>query len=260
MSRPLIDTAFRNLDEHGFAVMENMIPADRAAQFAEKILAIPNPDEPLKGYRIVRELLNVDKEFGELMVHPALHEILHYLIGGRTEGAKNAFAWPAADRLRLSIVDGLVAQPGTEPGWWHVDPPMSQSVRQGTLLPDFPLVVNVFWILTPFRRETGATRLMPGSHRWRKMPPVTCEDLDGQQYLTAPAGSVAIIPSTTWHAPSKNHSDQDRVALASVFTPWWIGQFTRAARPIKQSMWKQLSVEAQALTKHQLHWPGDEAS
>jgi len=139
MSRPLIDTALHDLDEHGFAFMENMIPADRAAQFVEKILTIPNPDEPLEGYRIVRELLNVDKKFGELMVHPALHEILHHLIGGRTEGAKNAFAWPAADRLRLSIVDGLVSQPETEPSWWHMDPPMSQSVRQGTLLPDFPL-------------------------------------------------------------------------------------------------------------------------
>ena len=88
MSRPLTDTALRDLDKHGFAVLKNMIPTDRAAQFADKILAIPNPDEPLKGYRIVRELLNVDKEFGERMVHPALHEILHHLIGGRTEGVK----------------------------------------------------------------------------------------------------------------------------------------------------------------------------
>ena len=253
MPSPIVDTALRDLNNHGFAVLENMIPADRAAQFAEKIQAIPDPFEPMQGYFIVRELLNVDKDFADLVVHPELLEIVQHLIGGRNQSQQNAFAWPAEDRLRLAIVDGLVVSPGTEAGWWHVDPPMSQSVPEGSPLPDFPLVVNVFWILTPFRPETGATRLMPGSHRWRKMPPETCDDLDGQQYLTAPAGSVAIIPNTMWHAPGKNDSDQNRVALASVFTPWWIGQFSRAVRPIQQAMWDQLPTKAQALTKYQLH-------
>ena len=41
MSRPLIDTALRDLDKHGFAVLENMIPTDRAAQFADKFWPFP---------------------------------------------------------------------------------------------------------------------------------------------------------------------------------------------------------------------------
>lgn len=101
----------------------------------------------------------------------------------------------------------------------------------------------MFWILSPFRAETGATRVMPGSHRWRKLPPKTRDNLKGQKYLTAPVGSVAIVPSTLWHAAGKSQSDQDRVALATVFTPWWIAQFSPAAAiPIKQSVRNEFPV------------------
>ena len=253
----IIDSAIQDLEEKGYAVLEGLIPETRASQFADRVLEFPNPEEPMAGYRIARGLLNFDAQFADLVAHPVALEITRYLIGGRTEAAKNAFAWPEDDRVRLAIVDAVIADPGSEPGWWHVDPPMAQSVRQDSPLPDFPLVVNVFWILTPFAAETGATRLMPGSHRWRKMPPETCDDLEGQDYLTAPVGSLAIVPNTQWHAAGKNQSDQSRIAVACVFTPWWIGQMSGAAQPIERHVWNELPADVQALTKHQLHWPGE---
>jgi len=257
MSTELIQKAIQSIEEQGYAVLERLIPESRAAYFAERLLAAPHRENPVNGYHIVRTLLNQDAEFAELMTHPVPLQIIHHLIGGRTEGTKNAFAWPKEDRVRLSIVDGLIVEPKSESGWWHVDPPMAQAVREDQPLPDFPLVVNAFWMLTPFRQETGATRLMPGSHRWRKIPPESRDDLEGQQYLTAPAGSVAIIPNTMWHTSSTNQSQQHRLAVAHVFAPWWVGQISRAAVPVKRKIWEQLPPVAQALTRHQLHWNVD---
>ena len=41
----------------------------------------------------------------------------------------NAFAWPAADQVRLQSCDGLINPPGSAGQGWHLDPPASQIAR-----------------------------------------------------------------------------------------------------------------------------------
>ncbi|MBI83839.1 MAG: hypothetical protein CMJ81_11625 [Planctomycetaceae bacterium] len=246
----------KSLDEDGFAVITNVISPEDAAEFAELTLRCPTRSPGARGWEAYVTLLNFDLRFASLTACSPVLKIVRQLLGGRTEAQANAFAWPVEDQIRLSNMDGLVAHPGSDPGVWHNDPPMGQ-LNPDRPLPKFPTTVNVMWLLTPFSRETGATRVLPGSHRFQRIPDPTTEDLDGQVTLTTPAGSLAIVPNTCWHAAGANQSSQQRVAVNCNYAPWWLGRITPDIYPVRPEVYQALPPQVQALTKHQLNWNTD---
>jgi ectoine hydroxylase-related dioxygenase (phytanoyl-CoA dioxygenase family) len=251
-----IDAGVEMLDTDGYVVLENAISEDAAADLAKLVLSSPQRIDGVKGYEFCPGLLNHDPAFLDLCTHPGVMQLTRHLIGGRTGSGSHYFTWPEADQVRIGAVDGLVAHPGSENGWWHQDSPAGQ-LNPDRPLPDFPFMVNVFWILTPFTERTGATRFVPGSHRVRELPPPTQDDLDEQVFCEAPPGSVAIVPNTLWHAAGNNRSDAPRVGIACNYVPWWLGRLTMDNVPVRRDVWEQLPPEAQAMTKHQLMWHTD---
>ncbi len=251
-----VQQAIETIESDGFVVLENVISESEAAELADLVLSSPHRAPGVAGYEFVLCLLNHDRRFLKLAMHPTVLKLSRHLLGGRTEAAPNAFAWPSEDQVRLGAVDGLVAHQGSEPGWWHMDSPMGQ-LNQERPLPDFPVLVNAIWMLTPFHEETGATRVLPGSQRFRRLPPATQESLEDQVHCCAPAGSVVVVPNTVWHAAGANRTQQPRVAVACNYQPWWVGRLTMDIYPIDRKVWEELPPDAQALTKHQLEWNTD---
>ena len=126
-----------------------------------------------------------------------------------------------ADSL-LSDCSATSIGPQTEGGAWHVDVPVGQLSEP---LPEMPLTVQNAWMLDDFTAENGATRVVPGSHRSRRKPPWSAGDLPGEVILTAPAGSVAIWLSNTWHRSGPNHTDRPRRAVLGYYCRSWIKPF-----------------------------------
>ena len=244
------------LQRDGFVILTDAISADVAGDLAERVLAAPQRTPGVEGYEFVVALLNHDQRFLQLAMHPTVLALARQVLGGRLEPAVNAFAWPVDDQVRLGTVDGLVAHPGSELGAWHMDSPMGQLDPQRPL-PDFPIIVNAIWMLTPFRESTGATRLVPGSQHRRSLPPPVCDALPDQQICCGQAGSVLVLPNTIWHAAGANRSDQPRVAVACNYQPWWVGRLTMDMYPIRPDVWERLPPAAQGLTRHQLGWDTD---
>ena len=251
-----VPRAIEALDTDGYVVLENAVSADAAADLAESVMTAPQRAPGVSDYEFVVCLLNHDARFLQLAMHPTVLELARHLLGGRTVPAPNAFAWPPEDQVRLGSVDGLVAHGGSEPGWWHMDSPMGQ-LNQSRPLPDFPILVNAIWMLTPFSERTGATRALPGSHHYRRLPPPTQEFMEGEVSCCGSAGSVAIIPNTIWHAAGANQTEQPRIGVACNYQPWWVGRLTMDVYPISREVWKTFPPEAQELTKHQLEWNTD---
>jgi len=251
-----IEGAARLIEQEGCVLLEETIPPQEAAELAELVLSSPLRAPGVKKYEFVLSLLNHDSRFVQLVTHPSVLELARRLIGGRTEPSPTFFTWPPEDQIRLGSIDGLVAYPGSEPGPWHLDSPMGQ-LNSDRPVPDFPIGVNFFWILTPFTEETGATRAMPGSHRDRQLPPATSDDLEGQAVCCGSPGSVVIMPNNVWHAAGANRSDQPRVGVAAFYQPWWVGRLTMDVHPVRRDVWEKLPADAQALTKHQLDWNMD---
>ncbi|WP_313381313.1 phytanoyl-CoA dioxygenase family protein [Achromobacter insolitus] len=134
--------------------------------------------------------------------------------------------------------------PGTGGGAWHVDAPLGQIAEP---LPEFPLTLQNVWMLDDFTADNGATRVMPRSHKLRKSPPWGSGPLDGEVTLTAPAGSVAIWLSNTWHRSGPNHTDRERRAILCNYNVSWLRGFADFTSTLTDGIAAGLSNDARYL-------------
>ena len=83
-------------------------------------------------------------------------------------------------------------------------------------------VCNSIWLLDDFTADNGATRVIPGSHRYGQPAREALSDPAAphpdQVRLIAPAGTVVVFNSHLCHGGTRNDSDRPRRALHSYFT------------------------------------------
>ena len=74
--------------------------------------------------------------------------------------------------VRISFTTTHINLPGNARGGWHADWPFNQN-NAGHIPAPYPDVVmhlTTIWMLSPFTTETGATLIVPGSHRANNNP------------------------------------------------------------------------------------------
>jgi hypothetical protein len=85
-------------------------------------------------------------------------------------------------------------------------------------------VCNVIWMLDDFTAENGATRIVPGSHRWGRYPQDVLADPmaphPDEILVLAPAGTVAVVNTHAWHGGTANRSGGPRRCLHAFYTRW----------------------------------------
>lgn len=82
---------------------------------------------------------------------------------------------------------------------------------------------NAFFALDDFRPESGATRVVPGTHQ--RPGPLPEAELSARAVpLRCPAGSLIAFDSTLWHASGRNVSGADRLAINAQFTRSFLKQ------------------------------------
>ena len=123
----------------------------------------------------------------------------------------------------LSDCSATSIGPQTGGGAWHVDAPLGQLPEP---LPDFAITTQNAWLLDDFTADNGATRIVPGSHATRRKPGWVAGEMPDEITLTAPAGSVAVWLSNTWHRSGPNTTDQPRRAILSYYCRSWVAPFT----------------------------------
>ena len=116
--------------------------------------------------------------------------------------------------FKLSSLHARTLRPQSVNGKLHVD-----VQRDST---DWPLVGFILMV-DEFRPENGATRFVPGSHRWPHPPETQFSeargDHGGQVQACGPAGSLVIFHGSTWHDHAANASDEPRRSLQGAFIP-----------------------------------------
>jgi hypothetical protein len=87
--------------------------------------------------------------------------------------------------------------------------------------------MSAMWCITPFTRDSGPLRVIPGSHR-RADPPIDIEHgyatgmgpHSDEVKITAPAGSVIVFNAADlWHSGTFNYTPAARLALTVHFDP-----------------------------------------
>ncbi|MGH9325478.1 MAG: phytanoyl-CoA dioxygenase family protein [Terriglobia bacterium] len=103
-------------------------------------------------------------------------------------------------------------------------------------------VANTVWMLDDFTTENGALRLVPGSHRWGKLPQQALSDPwaphKDELLVTGKAGTVVVVNAHLWHGGTANRTSLPRRAMH--------GFYVRRDKPQQQYQKKLLRPETQA--------------
>jgi hypothetical protein len=194
-----------SLDEHGYALVEGVLaPADvdqRLAALTDLFAATPTGRNLFEGFHTQRiyAVYAKTRAFDDLAVHPLLLAALDHALGPHYQ-----FSAPVA----------LQIGPGEKAQVLHRDEDVYPLTR-----PHDPVVVNSMWALCDFTEANGATRLVPGSHRW---PDGRRPTYDEASAATMPAGSVLIYLGGLWHGGGANTTDGPRPGLLLEYVVSWL--------------------------------------
>lgn len=185
----------------------------------------------------VWQIVNKAPEMAPIVEHPTVLNLVRYVLG---------------EDCNLHDYQATSIGPQTGGGAWHVDAPLGQIPEP---LPEFPLMVQTVWLLDDFTATNGATRILPGSHKLRKSPTWVHGDLEDEVVLTAPAGSVALWLSNTWHRSGPNETDAPRRALICNYKRSWLSGFTDFAATLDPDVADSFSATTRYLLGYSARAP-----
>jgi ectoine hydroxylase-related dioxygenase (phytanoyl-CoA dioxygenase family) len=204
----MTDAERRQLDEQGFVVLENGMGSDLLRELRQRIDEVFTEEGARAGREFrteahARRLANlVDKGdvFGRAILLSPVVECVRHVLG---------------PQLKLSSLNARSADPnGDVPQPLHVDM---------AAIPDEHgyWVCNAVWMLDDFTAENGATRVIPGSHKWGRRPQDVLEDPlapHPQEVLVlGRAGSIAVMNAHAWHGGTANRTTAPRLAMHAFY-------------------------------------------
>lgn len=129
----------------------------------------------------------------------------------------DAFLLPHAVTYLISSVNAIEVLPGEAPQVLHRDDSPFPINMAGA-----ELMIGVIWALDDFTDENGATRVVPGSHRFVRSWHVP--QLDNAEQAVMPKGSALFYLGSTWHGSGGNAGDGARLGLVTTYIVGWLRQ------------------------------------
>ena len=166
--------------DDGFAVIEHAASPElvaglkQALERTERDHNLGCAKTSFEGFKTVRinNLLTYDDLFWEVPLHDNVLPVVERVLD---------------KECLLSSFCSLVLGPGQEAQPIHEDTQLIPLPR-----PHIPITINAIWALSDFRPDNGATRIVPGSHKYASSPEY------GREYeavtATMPEGSVMLFP------------------------------------------------------------------
>lgn len=195
------------LDRDGYAPLPGVLSGEQVAAIRARLAELLAGEGDQAGIEVHQEagtdrladLINKGTMFHACFTDPRVLACIAHVLGD----------------FKLSSLNFRAARPGHGLQPLHAD-------YGGPVPPGQYQVCNSIWLLDDFTADNGATRVVPGSHRFARAAREALADPAAphpdEVRLIAPAGTVIVFNSHLWHGGTQNRSDRPRRALHSYFT------------------------------------------
>jgi ectoine hydroxylase-related dioxygenase (phytanoyl-CoA dioxygenase family) len=215
------------LDQNGYLTLPGILSASELDAIRNRLAELLDQEKENAGKEVHQEtgtarlanLIDKGDVFRVFFTHPRVLAALAHVL---------------SHDMKISSLNSRAALPGQGLQGLHADWHHNRPIEPGQYQ-----VCNSIWLIDDFTKDNGATRLVAGSHRSGKVPSqVMANPSDAhpdQELLIAPAGTVAVFNSHTWHGGTLNRTSAPRRAIHS----YW----TRRSQPQQLDQRKYLSAE-----------------
>jgi len=194
----------------GAVIVRDVMSPAQVDQLTAEIMPWVEATQPgqdgFSGFRTTRTgaLVARSPACRDLVSHPLLHDLCEI------------FLKPNCERWQLHLGQVIRIMPGQEAQPIHRD-----RWAWGTHLKGVEPQLNTIWAVTDFRRENGATQVVPGSIDWPDDRRPTEAEIT---WAEMSRGSVLIYTGSVFHGGGANVSDGDRIGLNITYTLGWLRQ------------------------------------
>jgi ectoine hydroxylase-related dioxygenase (phytanoyl-CoA dioxygenase family) len=200
-----VDAVVAGMREVGCTVVEGLLDDEHVRQARADLEAVleqlPLGRNDFEGYDTQRvyAVFAKTRAFDEAAIHPLVLGVLDEVIGpGAQFSAPVGINIGAGEKAQvLHRDDSIYPLP-----WPHDE-----------------VVVNTMWALEDFTEANGATRVVPGSHRW---PTPDYDDDVPTVTVEMDAGSVIFYPGNVLHGGGANRTNKPRLGVILEYVAGWL--------------------------------------
>jgi ectoine hydroxylase-related dioxygenase (phytanoyl-CoA dioxygenase family) len=231
------DIASRLVDD-GYVVVTGMMSDDdvqTARSDLDRVLAVTRTGRnPFEGFSTQRvyALFAKTRTFDQAATHPLLLEALDLVLG----------------HYQLSAPVGIRIGPGEKAQILHCDDSIYPLPK-----PHPTVVVNTMWPLDPFTEANGATRFVPGSHRWE--PDRHPTDADPVAAAAMTPGSAMFYLGGLWHGGGANQTSEPRLGVILEYAAAWLRPQENHCLAVPREVVSQLPQRLQELLGYNIYPP-----
>jgi ectoine hydroxylase-related dioxygenase (phytanoyl-CoA dioxygenase family) len=236
--KPEVDDVVSAIEEDGFALVERLIDVDRAAEIRAELTDVlektPEGRNDFEGFstRRIYALFAKTRAFDDLATHPLLLGVLDRVLG---------------ESYQLSAPVGIEIGPGEKAQVLHTDDSIYPITR-----PHQELVLNTMWALDDFTEANGATRIIPGSHKWVEQRP---DETTETTMAEMPAGSVLFFAGSVFHGGGANNTDKPRFGTILEYVVGWLRPQENHLLAVPRDVVRDLPKRLQELLGYNIHPP-----
>ena len=226
----------RQLADDGYTIVEGAIEPELVDALLADVhrleaeLGSRPADNRFEGNRTTRtyNLLAHGEVWQQVPTHPIVLELIEGVLG---------------PQCLVSSLASISLGPGETGQVIHADDQIQPLDK-----PHVATVCNSMWALTDFTEANGATRVVPGSHRWQN-PDYFAGDADVATVAAEmPKGSVLVWHGSTWHGGGANVTDDEvRIGVAMNYCAGFIRQQENQQLGIPHDVMKTMSPQLRQL-------------